>query len=110
MTGDGMDEDAVPSAGRGTVTGSIRPASCGPPHTQQPLMGIVPDPQPGNVREREAETLARIAEVERAEALTLPPESELRAHLLRDATRLACASAQELGFARRPEPLGQQAG
>lgn len=56
-----------------------------------------PDPRAAERRliEREMVALGNVAEAARAEAITLPPGSEIRAHLLRAANAYALAAEQE---------------
>jgi hypothetical protein len=64
-----------------------------------PLEPVDPGPAIGvrALRRMEAAAMLEVATAERTAALRLPPESEIRAHMLGDATRLAVASQQEIG-------------
>lgn len=66
-------------------------------HRQDPLLQIVQEDRFDNVRDREAQAMNGAAHDLRSWALTLPPDSEIRALLLRSAGRYVAASAGELG-------------
>lgn len=66
-------------------------------HRQAPRLRLVAEGELDDPRRREAQAMSGAAQDLRAWAITLPPDSEIRALLLRSAGRFVAASAEELG-------------